>query len=120
MLSSFQAVTSEAIKCQLLENTGEEEHDYVIACVGGGSNAAGAFFHFLDDTSVKLIAVEAAGKGVDSGESAATTQLGRPGVLHGSKSLLMQTPDGQIVEPYSLSAGLDSVSYTHLTLPTNR
>ena len=79
----------------------------MIACVGGGSNAAGAFYHFLDDPSVKLIAVEAAGKGVDSGESAATTQLGHTGVLHGSKSLLMQTPDGQIVEPYSLSAGLD-------------
>ena len=107
MVARFQSVISEEIRVQLLEKTGKETPDYVIACVGGGSNAAGAFYHFLDDDSVKLIAVEAAGRGVDSGESAATTQLGRTGVLHGSKSLLMQTPDGQIVEPYSLSAGLD-------------
>jgi tryptophan synthase beta chain len=107
MVARFQSVISEEIRVQLFEKTGKETPDYVIACVGGGSNAAGAFYHFLDDDTVKLIAVEAAGKGVDSGESAATTQLGRAGVLHGSKSLLMQTPDGQIVEPYSLSAGLD-------------
>jgi len=92
---------------QLNEKTGKETPDYVIACVGGGSNAAGAFYHFLDDLNVKLIAVEAAGKGVDTGESAATTQLGWAGVLHGSRSLLMQTPDGQVIEPYSISAGLD-------------
>jgi len=107
MVARFQSVISEEIRVQLREKNGKETPDYVIACVGGGSNAAGAFYHFLDDPAVKLIAVEAAGKGVYSGESAATTQLGRTGVLHGSKSLLMQTPDGQIVEPYSLSAGLD-------------
>jgi len=107
MVARFQSVISEEIRVQLLEKTGKETPDYVIACVGGGSNAAGAFYHFLDDQSVNLIAVEAAGKGVDTGESAATTQLGRPGVLHGSKSLLMQTSDGQVVEPYSISAGLD-------------
>ena len=78
-----------------------------MACVGGGSNAAGAFYHFLDDLSVQLIAVEAAGCGINSGMSAATTQLGKPGVLHGSKSLVMQTADGQVVEPHSISAGLD-------------
>jgi tryptophan synthase beta chain len=75
--------------------------------VGGGSNAAGAFYHFLDEPSVQLIAVEAAGHGINSGLSAATTQLGKPGILHGSKSLLMQTEDGQVVEPHSISAGLD-------------
>jgi tryptophan synthase beta chain len=81
--------------------------DYVIACVGGGSNAAGAFYHFLSDEHVNLVGVEAGGKGVDTGESAATTALGKPGVLHGSKTLLMQTEDGQVIEPYSISAGLD-------------
>src|SRR5665647_3364373 len=107
MVARFQSVISEEIRKQMKEKTGDELPDYVFACVGGGSNAAGAFYHFLDDPSVKLVAVEAAGQGIDSGFSAATTQLGRTGVLHGSKSLLMQTPDGQIVEPYSLSAGLD-------------
>ena len=107
MVARFQSVISEEIRVQLLEKTGKETPDYVIACVGGGSNAAGAFYHFLDNPEVKLIAVEAAGKGVDTGESAATTALGRPGVLHGSKSLLMQTSDGQVIEPYSISAGLD-------------
>jgi len=122
MVARFQSVISEEIRVQLQEKTGKETPDYVIACVGGGSNAAGAFYHFLDDLSVKLIAVEAAGKGVDSGESAATTQLGRPGVLHGSKSLLMQTPDGQIVEPYSLSAGLDypGIGPMHANLFVNK
>jgi tryptophan synthase beta chain len=100
-------VISEEMKLQLKMQTGRETPDYVIACVGGGSNAAGAFYYFLDDTNVKLIAVEAAGKGIETGESAATTALGRPGVLHGSLSLLMQTPDGQVIEPYSISAGLD-------------
>ena len=80
---------------------------HVIACVGGGSNAAGAFFHFLEESTVKLIAVEAAGKGLNSGFSAATTRLGTPGILHGSQSLLMQTSDGQVIEPHSISAGLD-------------
>jgi tryptophan synthase beta chain len=107
MVARFQSVISEEIKLQLKTQTGRETPDYMIACVGGGSNAAGAFYHFLDDTNVKLIAVEAAGKGVETGESAATTALGRPGVLHGSLSLLMQTPDGQVIEPYSISAGLD-------------
>ena len=79
----------------------------MLACVGGGSNAAGAFYHFLDEPSVQLVAVEAAGQGIHSGLSAATTQLGKPGILHGSKSLVMQTEDGQVIEPHSISAGLD-------------
>ncbi len=107
MVARFQSVISEEIRKQLLEKTGKALPGYVIACVGGGSNAAGAFFHFTDDESVQLIAVEAAGKGVHSGFSAATSQLGRPGVIHASKTLLMQTDDGQIVEPHSISAGLD-------------
>ena len=107
MVARFQSVTSKEIKEQLLEKEGRENPDYVIACVGGGSNAAGAFYHFLDDLNVKLIAVEAAGLGVDSGESAATSALGKIGVIHGSKTLLMQSLDGQITEPYSISAGLD-------------
>jgi len=107
MVARFQSVISEEIKAQLLEKEGKSTPDYVIACVGGGSNAAGAFYHYLDEESVKLIAVEAAGKGVDSGESAATSILGNEGIIHGSKTLLMQTKDGQIIEPYSISAGLD-------------
>ncbi len=107
MVARFQSVISEEIKKQLLYKTGNENPGYVFACVGGGSNAAGAFYHFLNDADVKLIAVEAAGCGIDSGRSAATTQLGKPGILHGSKSLLMQTADGQVVEPHSISAGLD-------------
>lgn len=107
MVAKFQSIISKEIKSQLLEKTGSELPQYVIACVGGGSNAAGAFYHFLDDASVQIIAVEAAGHGIDSGMSAATTQLGKPGILHGSKSLLMQTADGQVVEPHSISAGLD-------------
>jgi tryptophan synthase beta chain len=107
MVARFQSVISDEIKNQLESGIGKTSPDFVIACVGGGSNAAGAFYHFLDDEQVKLIGVEAAGKGVDSGESAATTALGKPGVLHGSKTLLMQTEDGQVVEPYSISAGLD-------------
>ncbi len=107
LVARFQSVISEEMRKQLLEKTGSELPNYVIACVGGGSNAAGAFYHFLDEPSVQLIAVEAAGEGVNSGKSAATTQLGKPGILHGSKSLLMQTEDGQVVEPHSISAGLD-------------
>ncbi len=107
MVARFQSVISEEIKKQLLEKTGSELPTHVIACVGGGSNAAGAFYHFLNNLSVKLVAVEAAGCGIDSGMSAATTQLGKPGILHGSKSLLMQTADGQVIEPHSISAGLD-------------
>lgn len=107
MVARFQSVISEEMRKQLLEKTGSELPNYVIACVGGGSNAAGSFYHFLSEPSVKLIAVEAAGEGINSGKSAATTQLGTPGILHGSKSLLMQTEDGQVVEPHSISAGLD-------------
>jgi len=115
MVARFQSVISEEIKWQFGEkldaSTGlaalRPDKTAIIACVGGGSNAAGAFYHFLDDENVKLIAVEAAGHGINSGMSAATTQLGKPGVLHGSKSLVMQTEDGQVVEPHSISAGLD-------------
>lgn len=107
MVARFQSVISEEIKKQLLEKTGQQNPNYVFACVGGGSNAAGAFYNFLDDAAVQLVAVEAAGCGINSGMSAATTQLGKPGILHGSKSLLMQTADGQVVEPHSISAGLD-------------
>ncbi len=107
MVARFQAIISQEIKVQLLEKEGRENPDYVIACVGGGSNAAGTFYHFLDNNEVKIIAVEAAGKGVSSGESAATSFLGKVGIIHGSKTLLMQSPDGQITEPYSISAGLD-------------
>ena len=107
MVARFQSVVSEEIKWQLKEKEGTEKPDYVIACVGGGSNAAGAYYHYLEDTDVKLIAVEAAGKGVHSGESAATSVLGKEGIIHGRKTLLMQTKDGQITEPYSISAGLD-------------
>lgn len=107
MVARFQSVISAEMKSQLTEATGNPFPDYVIACVGGGSNAAGAFYHYLDAEHVNLIGVEAAGKGVNSGESAATLALGKPGVLHGSKTYLMQTEDGQVIEPYSISAGLD-------------
>lgn len=107
MVARFQSVISEETRRQLLEKTGRETPDYVMACVGGGSNAMGMFYHFLDEKDVKLIAVEAAGKGVNTGESAATTLLGKEGVLHGSRSIVMQTEDGQVTEPYSISAGLD-------------
>lgn len=107
MVTRFQSVISDEIRKQLTEAEGNPFPDYVVACVGGGSNAAGAFYYYLDERHVGLIGVEAAGKGVDSGESAATTALGKPGVLHGSKTLLMQTEDGQVIEPYSISAGLD-------------
>ncbi|MFM7195893.1 MAG: pyridoxal-phosphate dependent enzyme, partial [Bacteroidota bacterium] len=107
MVARFQSVISEEITRQLAEQYGRNHPDMVFACVGGGSNAAGAFYHFLDHQQVQLVGVEAAGHGVTSGESAATTALGKPGVLHGSLSLLMQTQDGQVIEPYSISAGLD-------------
>lgn len=107
MVARFQSVISEEIRKQLLEKEGRETPDYVVACVGGGSNAAGAFFHFLDEPQVRLIAAEAAGQGVNTGHSAATTALGKPGVLHGARTILMQTDDGQVTEPYSISAGLD-------------
>jgi tryptophan synthase beta chain len=107
MVARFQSVISTEIKWQLMEKTGSEIPEAVIACVGGGSNAAGTFYHFLDEPSVRLIAVEAAGEGLNSGRSAATTSLGTNGILHGSRSLVMQTTDGQVVEPHSISAGLD-------------
>ena len=122
MVSRFQSVVSEEIKWQLNVAEGTENPDYVVACVGGGSNAAGAYYHFLDDERVGLIAVEAAGKGVETGESAATSILGKEGIIHGSKTLLMQTKDGQITEPYSISAGLDypGVGPMHAHLYTSK
>lgn len=107
MVARFQSVISEEIKWQLKEKEGRENPDLVIACVGGGSNAAGAFYHYYNEPKVRLIAVEAAGHGIHSGKSAATSVLGTPGILHGSKTLLMQTADGQVIEPHSISAGLD-------------
>ncbi|MEM1122052.1 MAG: tryptophan synthase subunit beta [Bacteroidota bacterium] len=107
MVTRFQSVISEEIKWQLKEKTGKENPDAVIACIGGGSNAAGTFYHYLDELDVRLVAVEAAGLGIESGESAATSVLGTKGIIHGCRTLLMQTKDGQIVEPYSISAGLD-------------
>lgn len=107
MVSRFQSIISEETKKQLITRTGNDQPDYVLACVGGGSNAMGMFYHFLDDDNVKLIAAEAAGLGVNSGHSAATSVLGKEGVLHGSRTILMQTEDGQVIEPYSISAGLD-------------
>ena len=107
MVARFQSVISSETQAQLLEKENREYPDHVIACVGGGSNAAGLYYHFLDNLRVNIIAVEAAGKGVDSGASAATSALGKEGIIHGSKTLLMQTLDGQITEPYSISAGLD-------------
>ena len=107
MVARFQSVISEEMKWQLQEQTGRDYPDAIVACVGGGSNAAGAYYHYLNDKRVRLVAVEAAGLGVDSGESAATSVLGTEGIIHGSRTLLMQTDDGQVVEPYSISAGLD-------------
>jgi len=107
MVTRFQSVISQEIKVQLSEKTGRDFPDYLVACVGGGSNAAGAYYHYLKDDRVRLISVEAAGLGVNSGQTAATSLLGRTGIIHGSKTLLMQDGDGQIEEPYSISAGLD-------------
>ena len=107
MVARFQSVISKEITEQLLEKENKSKPNHIIACVGGGSNAAGAYYNFLNDKNVNLIAVEAAGKGIDTGESAATSVLGKDGIIHGSKTLLMQTSDGQITEPYSISAGLD-------------
>ncbi len=107
MVARFQSVISKEMKSQLLQQVGKENPDYVIACVGGGSNAAGAFYHYLDNEDVQLIGVEASGKGIDTGHTAATLTIGKPGIIHGSKTYLMQNEDGQITEPYSLSAGLD-------------
>ena len=107
MVARFQSVISAEIRWQLKEKTGKSNPDAIVACVGGGSNAAGAYYHYLNEADVRLVAVEASGLGVDSGESAATSVLGTKGIIHGSRTLLMQTADGQIIEPYSISAGLD-------------
>lgn len=107
MVTKFQSVISEEIENQLYEKTGKTDPDYILACVGGGSNAAGAFYKYLNKPNVKLIAAEAAGKGIDTSEHAASINRGSVGVLHASKSMLLQTDDGQIIEPYSISAGLD-------------
>ena len=107
MVAKFQSIVSKEIKSQLIEKEGTDSPDYLIANIGGGSNAAGLYYHYLEDKNVKIISVEAAGEGVESGKSAATSVLGKTGIIHGSKTLLMQTKDGQIVEPYSISAGLD-------------
>ncbi|MGL5637000.1 MAG: pyridoxal-phosphate dependent enzyme, partial [Bacteroidales bacterium] len=107
MVAKLQSVISEEIKKQLLEREGRENPDYLIACIGGGSNAAGTIYHYLDNEKVRILLAEAGGKGVNSGESAATIHLGTVGVLHGSKTLVMQDENGQVTEPYSISAGLD-------------
>ena len=107
MVAKFQSIVSKEIRSQLIEKEGTDSPDYLIANIGGGSNAAGLYYHYLEDEKVKIISVEAAGEGVESGKSAATSVLGKTGIIHGSKTLLMQTNDGQIVEPYSISAGLD-------------
>lgn len=107
MVTQLQSIISEEIRAQLTEKTGSPDPDYVVACVGGGSNAAGAIYHYIDTSAVQIVLAEAAGKGIDSGHSAATSMLGSEGIIHGCRTLLMQTGDGQIVEPYSLSAGLD-------------
>ncbi|MDE6268147.1 MAG: tryptophan synthase subunit beta [Muribaculaceae bacterium] len=107
MVAYFQSVISREIKSQLSDAIGRDYPDYVIACIGGGSNAAGAFYHFINDSRVRLVAAEAGGHGVDSGETAASIMRGHEGIIHGSRTMVMQTPDGQIVEPYSISAGLD-------------
>ena len=107
MVAKFQSVISEEIMLQLKDKTGEANPNYVIACVGGGSNAIGAFYHFIDNNKTKLIAVEAGGEGIHTGKTAATIALGRKGIIHGSKTYLIQTDDGQITEPHSISAGLD-------------
>ncbi|MEI7421647.1 MAG: tryptophan synthase subunit beta [Prolixibacteraceae bacterium] len=122
MVARLQSVISEEIKKQLMEKEGRDYPDYLIACVGGGSNAAGTIFHYLDDERVKIVLAEAGGMGIDSGESAATIQLGRIGILHGSKSLVMQNVDGQIQEPYSISAGLDypGIGPLHAHLATTK
>jgi tryptophan synthase beta chain len=107
LVARLQAIISEEIRWQLKEQTGNELPDYVMACIGGGSNAMGAFYHFVKDSSVKLVAVEAAGLGVDTNETAASIARGTIGVIQGAKTMLMQDDDGQIIEPYSISAGLD-------------
>ena len=107
MVARLQSVISEEIKWQLKEQVGRDYPDYLMACVGGGSNAAGTIYHYLNDERVRIILGEAGGKGIESGETAASLQVGTIGILHGSRIKVMQTDDGQIIEPYSISAGLD-------------
>lgn len=107
MVARLQSVISKEIKEQLMEKEGRDYPDYLMACVGGGSNAAGTIYHYIDDERVKIVLAEAGGKGVDTPYTAATIHCGKLGILHGSKTLVMQTPDGQVIEPYSISAGLD-------------
>jgi len=107
MVTRFQAVISEEMKTQLMEKTGKSDPDYILTCIGGGSNAAGAFYHYLENEKVKLVAAEGGGLGLETNQHAASVNKGTIGVLHASTSLLIQTDDGQIVEPYSISAGLD-------------
>jgi tryptophan synthase beta chain len=107
MVARLQSIISEELLKQVPEQTGKELPDTIIACVGGGSNAIGTFYHYLDKTKVRLVGVEASGKGVDTNQTAATLEVGRPGIIHGSRTMLMQDDDGQITEPYSISAGLD-------------
>lgn len=107
MVARLQSVISEEIRKQLLEQEGRDYPDYLMACVGGGSNAAGTIYHYIDDERVKIVLAEAGGLGIDTPMSAATIQLGREGIIHGARTLVMQDEDGQIQEPYSISAGLD-------------
>ena len=122
MVARLQSVISEEIKKQLQEKEGRDYPDYLIACVGGGSNAAGTIYHYVNDDRVKIVLAEAGGKGIDTGMSAATIQLGKIGIIHGSKTLVMQSQDGQIEEPYSISAGLDypGIGPIHANLATNK
>jgi tryptophan synthase beta chain len=122
LVSIFQSVISEEIKKQLFEQMGTENPTHVIACIGGGSNAAGAFYHFVNELDVQLIGVEAAGLGIDSGKTAASLAKGTNGIIHGFLTKLMQTSDGQIVEPHSISAGLDypGVGPLHAHLYTSK
>ena len=107
LVARLQSVISEEIRWQLAEKEGRDYPDCLVACVGGGSNAAGTIYHYLDDRRVRIVLAEAGGMGVDSGMSAATIQLGKPGIIHGARTLVIQNEDGQIEEPYSISAGLD-------------
>ncbi|WP_294177004.1 tryptophan synthase subunit beta [uncultured Coprobacter sp.] len=122
MVARLQSVISEEIRKQLSLREGRDYPDYLIACVGGGSNAAGTIYHYVNDDRVKIVLAEAGGKGIDTGMSAATIQLGRIGIIHGSKTLVMQSKDGQIEEPYSISAGLDypGIGPIHANLATNK
>lgn len=122
MVARLQSVISEEIRKQLSLQEGRDYPDYLIACVGGGSNAAGTIYHYVNDDRVKIVLAEAGGKGIDTGMSAATIQLGKIGIIHGSKTLVMQSQDGQIEEPYSISAGLDypGIGPIHANLATNK